>query len=75
MKTQNVEKVDSDILVFSNELRKSLDAHFNEILDENSNFNSFYDRRNETFYLNFNIYKKNEIDSIKLTLNINKDDK
>lgn len=72
---QSVEKVDSDILVFSNELRKRLDAHFNEILDENSNFNSFYDRRNETLYLNFNIYRKNEIDSIKLTLNINKDDK
>lgn len=72
---QSVEKADSDILVFSNELRKRLDANFNEILDENSNFNSFYDRRNETLYLNFNIYRKTKIDSIKLTLNINKDDK
>lgn len=72
---RSVEKADSDILVFSNELRKRLDAHFNEILDEKSNFNSFYDRRNETLYLNFNIYRKTKIDSIKLTLNINKDDK
>jgi hypothetical protein len=65
---QNVEKVDSDILVYSDELRKRLDKRFNEMLDEGSNFNSFY--VNGTLYLNFNILRIKPIDSIGITLKI-----
>lgn len=65
---QNVEKVDSDILVYSDELRKRLDKRFNEMLDGGSNFNSFY--ANGTLYLNFNILRIKPIDSIDITLKI-----
>lgn len=59
---------DLDILVYSDELRKRLDKHFNETLNKCSIFNSFY--VNGTLYLNFNISKIKPIDSIDITLKI-----
>jgi len=78
MKTQNVEKVDLGIqeqseLYYSDELRKKLDMYFNEKLkDKNSNFNSYYSKKDETLYLNFNIYMSGMIfDSIDIVFKIN----
>lgn len=77
MKTQNVEKVDLGIqeqseLYYSDELRKKLDSYFNDKLKgNNSNFNSYYSKKDETLYLNFNIYKIAIIDCITIDVKIN----
>ena len=72
----NVEKADLDIqeqseLYYSDELRKRLDMYFNEKLkDTNSNFNSYYSKKDETLYLNFNIIEKPIIDKIDIIIKI-----
>lgn len=47
--------------------------YFNEKLkDKNSNFNSYYSKKDETLYLNFNIYMSGTIfDSIDIVFKIN----
>jgi hypothetical protein len=74
----NVAMGDLDIqgqneLYYSDELRKKLDMYFNEKLkDKNSNFNSYYSKKDETLYLNFNIYMSGTIfDSIDIVFKIN----
>ena len=74
----NVEKVDLDIqeqseLYYSDELRKKLDMYFNEKLkDKNSNFNSYYSKKDETLYLNFNFYMSGTVfDSVDIVLKLN----
>ena len=74
----NVEKVDLDIqeqseLYYSDELRKKLDMYFNEKLKgKNSNFNSYYSKKDETLYLNFNIYMSDTIfDGIDIVFKLN----
>ena len=63
-------------LYYSDELRKRLDMYFNEKLkDTNSNFNSYYSKKDETLYLNFNIYMSGTIfDGIDVDLNLIKND-
>lgn len=54
-------------LYYSDELRKKLDKSFNNMLKgTNSNFNSFYDKKSETLFLNFNIYKTPIINKIEI---------
>ena len=73
-----MEKVDLAIqeqseLYYSDELRKKLDMYFNEKLkDTNSNFNSYYSKKDEILYLNFNIYMCGTVfDSVDIVLKLN----
>lgn len=66
---QNVGKADLDTQEY-NEVRKRIDRYFNSLLDEKSNFNSFYDRRYGILYMNFNIFNAKPIDKVNITLKI-----
>lgn len=66
---QNVGKVDLDTQAY-NEVRKRIDRYFNDLIDEKSNFNSFYDRRYGILYMNFNIFNAKPIDKVNITLKI-----